>query len=305
VTDAPRLLIDTDPGVDDGVALTLALLYPGVRVEAITVVRGNAALAQSVQNPRLVVEMCGADLPVYAGADAPLVRAAPERPAWIHGADGFADLGLQPERREADAGFAPDRIVELVTADPGALTIVTLGPLTNLALALAREPGIARLARGLVMIGGMARASGTATPAADFNMQTDPEAARAVLRAGFRLTLVGIELSRGAARFTDTEVAVLGAIATPPARLVAALLGHSLRTAARRSLLPGEHGAACPDAFAIAVALDPSLITDAVDAVVEVETGGALPTRKIVVGLDPTRIKALLRDVLRARSVHA
>jgi purine nucleosidase len=317
VADPLRLLIDTDPGVDDGVALVLALSHPGASVEAITVVRGNTGLAQTVRNACVAVEACGADVPVYSGADAPLVRPTVARPAWIHGADGFGDLGLRPAREQPDSGYAPERIVALLTAHPGQITVVTFGPLTNLALALEREAGIARLARGVVVMGGSAQGAGNVTPAAEFNVHADPEAARAVFRAGFRLTMVGIELSRGAARFTEEDHAAFDAVGSPRARLVAGLLGHSLGTAARRPMGAGERGAACPDAVAMAVALDPSLIADAVDAEIEVETrdGPSLgvtriqparrdtgaPRTRVVRQVDNARLKAFVRRVICER----
>jgi purine nucleosidase len=310
-----RLLIDTDPGVDDGVALTMALRQPGVRVEAVTVVQGNAGLTHNVRNARLVAEVCGVDVPIYAGAQHPIARPAPRRPSWIHGRDGFGDLGLRPRRRRPDPGFAADRIVELITAAPGEITVVTLGPLTNVALALAREPRLARAARGLVMMGGAARAAGNITPVAEFNIHADPEAAKVVFAAGFRLTMAGIELSRGPARLTEGDVAAIAALDTAPARLVAALLSHSLRIAARRPMLPGEHGAACPDAVAMAVALDPAVLTEHADAFVDVETAGALTTGMTVVdrlditgrppnarvgyAVDADRFKALLTERCR------
>jgi purine nucleosidase len=310
-----RLIIDTDPGVDDGVALTMALRSPGVTVEAVTVVQGNAGLAHNVSNARFVVETCGRDVPVYAGARAPLVRPFVNRPTWIHGADGFGDLGLVPRRAEADPGFAPDRIVELLMTAPGEITLVTIGPLTNIALALAREPRIARAAKALVMMGGPAQAMGNVTPAAEFNVHADPEAARAVFAAGFPLTMVGIEACRGPARLTEDDVAAIRAVDTPAARLVGALLGHSLATAARRPMLPGERGAACPDAVAMAVALDASVLTAAADAFVDVETAGDLttgmtvvdrlgifgkaPNARVALAINPARFKRLLLDRCR------
>lgn len=278
-----RLLIDTDPGVDDGVALTMALREPVAEVEAITVVQGNAGLAHNVRNARLVVEVCGADVPVYAGADRPLARPVTRRPSWIHGKDGFGDIGLRPRRGRPDPGFAADRIVEIVMKAPSEITLVTLGPLTNVALAVAREPHIARTVRALVVMGGAARAIGTSTPVAEYNIHADPEAAKVVFAAGFPLTMVGIELARGAARLTEADVTQLAAFDTAPARLVTGLLGHSLRVAARRPMLPGEQGAACPDAVAMAIALDPSLLSEQADAFVDIETDGALTTGMTVV----------------------
>jgi purine nucleosidase len=278
-----RLIVDTDPGVDDGVALTMALRSPDVTVEAITVVHGNVGLEHSVRNARLVVETCRVDVPVFAGAARPLVCPPAGRPDWIHGADGFAGLGLTPRRGEADPGFAPDRIVDLVMQAPGEITLVTLGPLTNVALALGREPRLAEAARELVMLGGAATAMGNVTPVAEFNVHADPEAAKAVFAAGFRLTMVGIELCRGPARLLDADVRSIALLQTPAARLVSALLGHSLSVASRRPNLTGEQGAACPDAVAMAVALDRSVLTDAADCFVDVETSGALTTGMTVV----------------------
>jgi len=272
--------------VDDGVALVLALRHPRVRVDAITVVRGNAELEQTVRNARLVAETCGVDVPIYAGARGPLVRAAPERPAWIHGSDGFGDLGLRPRQGDADPGFAPDQIVERVMAAAGAITLVTLGPLTNLALALGREPRVAGAVRELVVMGGTSQTSGGMTAVAEFNIDTDPEAARIVLDAGFRLTFVPIELSRGAARFTEDEVSAIRSLGTPASRLAGDLLGHSLRVAARRPMLPGERGAACPDAVAMACAIDRTLLAESVEAQVAIETRAERTTGMTIVDRD-------------------
>lgn len=310
-----RLIIDTDPGIDDGVALVMALRQPGVRVEAITIVQGNAGLTHNVRNARLVTEVCGVEVPVYAGARQPFAQPASRRPSWIHGKDGFGEIGMRPRRGRADPGFAADRIVETVMRSPGEITLVTLGPLTNVALALAREPRLAKAARGLVMMGGAARAAGNVTPVAEFNIHADPEAARAVFAAGFDLTMAGIELSRGAARLTDDDVGTIAALDTPAARLVSALLSYSLGIAARRPALADEHGAACPDAVAMAIALDPTILTEQAAAFVEVETSGALTTGMTVVdrlgisghpvnarvgyAIDAARLKALLLDRCR------
>ncbi|MGH2585886.1 MAG: nucleoside hydrolase [Dehalococcoidia bacterium] len=301
--------MDTDPGVDDGVALTLALRSSEVHVEAITVVQGNAGLVHNVRNARLVAEICGADVPVYAGATRPLLRPTPHRAVWIHGKDGFGDLGLRPRGGRASPGFAPDRIVETIMYAPGEITIVTLGPLTNVALALAREPRIAGAARELVMMGGAAQAAGNTTPAAEFNIHADPEAAKMVFAAGFRLTMAGIELCRGPARLNDADVSAIEAANTQPARLVAALLRHSLLVAGRRPALPGEHGATCPDGVAMAVALDRSILTDQVEAFVDVETAGGLTTGMTVVdrmgllGRPPNTTVGLAIDVERFKSL--
>src|SRR5215207_4730472 len=293
----------------------MALRSPDITVEAITVVHGNVGPEQGVRNARFVVETCGADVPVFAGAAKPLARPFTSRPDWIHGSDGLGGLGPAPRRSEADPGFAPERIVDLVMRVPGEITLVTIGPLTNIALALAREPRVAEAARELVMLGGAAQAVGNVTPVAEFNVHADPEAAKAVFAAGFRLTMVGVELCRGPARITEADRRTIGALGTPPARLVSALLGHSLSVASRRPMLPGEQGATCPDAVAMAVALDRSVLGDAVDCFVDVETSGTLTTGMTVVdrlgvlgrsanalvglGVDAGRFKRLLLDRCR------
>lgn len=277
-----RLLIDTDPGVDDGVALLMALGARDVAVEAISVVHGNTAVATGVRNARLVLETAGVDLPVYAGAQAPLVRPAVRRPAWIHGEDGFGDLGRVLHRTDAEAGFAPDVVVRRALADPGELSLVALGPLTNIALAVAREPDFAGAVKELIVAGG-ATALGNVSPVAEFNIHADPEAARVVFAAGFRLTLVPIELCRFAARLTAEDLAPLKELESERVALARALLGHSAAVAARRPALPGEQGVTCPDGVAMAVALTPDVLTDAVAAYVDVETAGALTTGMTVV----------------------
>jgi pyrimidine-specific ribonucleoside hydrolase len=167
----------------------------------------------------------------------------------------------------------------------------------------------------VVVLGGAATAIGNVTPVAEFNVHADPEAAKAVFAAGFRLTMVGIELCRGPARLSDDDVQLIASLQTPSARLVSGLLGHSLSVASRRPSLPGEHGATCPDAVAMAIALERSVLTDASDCFVDVETGGTLTTGMTVVDrlgilqrpanarvglrIDAARFKQLLLDRCR------
>src|SRR5579884_292611 len=223
MADAPlRLLIDTDPGVDDAVALVMALRHPRAHVEAITVVAGNVDLEHTVRNARYVVELCEADVPVYAGAARALLREHRRAPD-AHGEDGLGNLGLRPRDPRPAPGHAADILVERIMREPGALTLVTLGPLTNVALALLKEPRIATAVQRVVVMGGAANTAGNVTPAAEFNIWADPEAARIVFRAGMPLTMVGIEISR-AARWTPEEIRELGALGTPRARACAAFL---------------------------------------------------------------------------------
>lgn len=306
-----RLLIDTDPGVDDLLALLMALRHPGATVEALTVVAGNAGLEHTIRNARFAVELAGhPDTPVYGGADRALLSGH-RRATDIHGDDGLGNLGLRPRDPLPAPGHAADALVERITAAPGALTLVTLGPLTNVALAVLKEPRIAGMVRRVVMMGGAANVVGNVTPAAEFNVWADPEAARIVLRAGLPLTMVGIEIARGDTRMTEPEIAELEALGTERARVAGQLLRHSLGVARGRARLGDPDGAGCPDGTAIAVALAPDVVTSSGDYYVDVETHGELtagetvvdrravlnrpPNTTVVHAIDAPRWKALLR----------
>src|ERR1700737_5652980 len=170
------LLIDTDTASDDAVALIMALRSREVRIAAITVVAGNVPVTQATSNALFTVERCGADVPVYSGAEAPLLRKLVMADCF-HGADGLGDHGYKPAKRRAEQGHAVNALIETVQKNPG-IEIVTLGPLTNLALALQRAPKLAASVRRCVVMGGAPCCVGNVTPAAEFNIWVDPEAAR-------------------------------------------------------------------------------------------------------------------------------
>ncbi len=184
----PRtLLIDTDTASDDAVALIMALRSPEVRVAAITVVAGNVPVAQATSNALFTAELCGSNVPVYSGAEAPLLRKLVIAD-WFHGADGLGDHGYRPAKRRAEPGHAVDALIKTVHENPG-IEIVTLGPLTNVAMALLREPKLAASVKRCVVMGGAPCCEGNVTPAAEFNIWVDPEAARIVFRSGLPLEL--------------------------------------------------------------------------------------------------------------------
>lgn len=272
-------LIDTDTASDDAVALIMALRHPDVRVAAVTVVGGNVPLEQATRNALYTAELCGAaDVPVYAGAARPLLR-EPEHAEWFHGADGLGDQGYPSAKSCCRREHATDAILSTIEQNPG-LTLVTLGPLTNVALALAREPGIvSRVARCVVM-GGNPCCEGNVTPAAEYNMWVDPEAARMVLRSGLPIELVGWQLCRGQANLSEGEIADARRIDTPLARF--AIDCNRSAMAANRAQT-GDIGLALPDPVAMAVALDPSVCTSASVHRVEVETGSELTRGMTVV----------------------
>jgi purine nucleosidase len=272
-------LIDTDTASDDAVALIMALRHPDVRVAAITVVAGNVPLDQATRNALYTAELCGAgDVPVYAGAARPLLR-EPQHAEWFHGRDGLGDQNYPASKTRCRREHATDAILQAVEANPG-LTLVTLGPLTNIALALAREPGIVKNIARCVVMGGNPCCEGNVTPAAEYNVWVDPEAARIVLRSGMNVELVGWQLCRGDASLSEAEMAQVRAIGTP----LATFAIDCNRTAIESNRIQtGEIGLALPDPVAMAVALDPSVCTNSSVHRVEVECASELTRGQTVV----------------------
>ncbi|HKF25039.1 MAG TPA: nucleoside hydrolase, partial [Candidatus Acidoferrum sp.] len=249
-------LIDTDGGSDDVVALIMALRSPLVRVAAITTVAGNVPVGQATRNVLYTVELCGAGTPVYAGAEEPLVEAL-ETAQWFHGKDGLGDHGYAPKSRQAETAHAVDAIIETVSANPG-IEVVTLGPLTNLALAIRKAPGLVRSIGRLVVMGGAPCCEGNVTPAAEFNIWVDPEAAKMVFRAGLPREMVGWHLCRGQAALNPRDIAGILSIGTPLAEFV--IRSNSVAAEAYR-VQTGEVGISLPDPITMAIALRSELCT--------------------------------------------
>jgi purine nucleosidase len=272
------LIVDTDTASDDAVALIMALRAPDAEVKAITVVAGNVELAQASRNARYTVELCGASVPVFEGAARPLVR-EPHTAQFFHGQDGLGDRGYPPPRTPPASGHAARAIVDTVKAHPGC-TLVTLGPLTNVALALREEPGIAGQVGRCVLMGGAACTVGNVTPAAEYNIWCDPEAARICFRSGMPIEMVGWEHCRGKACFDANDVARAKAMDTPLAHFAVDCNETALE--ANRRLF-GEEGIGLPDPTAMAVALDPSVVLRKSRHAVDVECEGTLTRGMTVV----------------------
>jgi purine nucleosidase len=249
-----KLLIDTDTASDDAVALIMALRSPLVEVLAITVVAGNVAVEQGTQNALYTAELCAANVDVFMGAAAPLVRPL-EDASWFHGRDGLGDHGYQPTTRRPANGFAVDAMVRIIEANPG-IELITLGPLTNLALALRQAPGLAAHVSRCVVMGGAPCCEGNVTPTAEYNLWVDPEAARVVLRSQLPIELVGWQLSRGEAVVHGHEIEALLALQTPYAEFA---VRCNDTAAAAYQTQTGQQGIALPDPTAMAILLDPTL----------------------------------------------
>lgn len=272
------VLIDTDTASDDAVALIMALRSPEVDVRAITVVAGNVSLEQGSRNARYTVELCGCEVPVHEGAERPLLR-EPHTAHWFHGQDGLSDRGYPAPNRAAASRDATAAIVEAAHATEG-LTIVTLGPLTNLALALRADPSIAQRVQRCVVMGGAANVVGNVTPAAEYNIWCDPEAAREVIRSGMNIELVGWEHCRGLALLDAADIATVRALDTPLAHFAM----DCNETARKANLaLFSEDGIGLPDPVAMAIALDPTIATRTSKHAVDIECAGELTRGMTVV----------------------
>jgi purine nucleosidase len=271
-------LIDTDTASDDAVALIMALRSPGIQVVAVTAVAGNVAVEQAACNALYTAELCGSDVRVFLGARKPLRRA--HAPAdWFHGKDGLGDHGYPPPRRTAEKQDATEAIVETIQSHPG-LVLVTLGPLTNVALALEKSPGIVRQVSRCVIMGGAPCCEGNVTPAAEYNVWCDPEAARIVLRSGLPIELVGWHLSRGEAVLRPTGIQEVLSIGTPLARFAIECNSRGQQAFFEQT---GERGICLPDPVAMAIALDPTIVTSRSSHCVEIATDGELTRGMTVV----------------------
>lgn len=274
----PPFLIDTDTASDDAVALIMALRSPEIQVLAITAVAGNVAVQQAARNALYTAELCGSNVPVFIGAEKPLQRA--HAPAdWFHGRDGLGDHGYPAPRRTAEKQSAPDAIVETIKSHPG-LVMVTLGPLTNVALALQKNPGIGAQVSRCVIMGGAPCCEGNVTPAAEYNIWCDPEAARIVVNSGLPIELVGWHLSRGEAVFGPSDIQRVLGLGTPFARFAIECNSRAQEAFFEQT---GERGICLPDPVAMAVALDPTIVMSRSNHFMEVETENGLARGMTVV----------------------
>ena len=272
------MLIDTDTASDDAVALIMALRSPDVSVLAITTVAGNVSVAQASRNALYVAELCGSPAPVYAGAAAPLCR--PAVPAeWFHGVDGLGDHGYPAAQRGVEPVPAVEAMIETIQANPG-LTLVTLGPLTNVAQALLQRPEIAGMIGRCVLMGGNPCCEGNVTPAAEYNIWCDPEAAEIVLRSGMPVELVGWHLCRGEAVLSAADIAHVLSIGTPLARFAIECNSTAMKA---YGVQTGETGISLPDPIAMSIAFDPSVCTSRTRHAVRIETRSDLTRGMTVV----------------------
>jgi len=232
--------------------LIMAVQFPAVDVDAITIVAGNVSLAQASINARYVLELLQTEVPVYEGFDKPLQRKA-EPADWFHGADGMGNMNYPKAARPVTPGEADVKLLELFEANPGELILVTLGPLTNIARALEKDASLSTKIKHCFVMGGAACTNGNVTPAAEYNIWCDPEAAHRVFHSGIPITMIGWELSCGEATLSDEEMETILALGTKRAELAIHCNRHALKAVRE---IQGEAGLALADPVAMAIALD-------------------------------------------------
>ena len=306
-----RLVIDTDTASDDAVALMLALAEPGVTVDAITVVAGNVPLPLAVRNAVVTCDVMGRpDVAVYAGRPKPILRNL-DTAQDVHGADGMGGAALPEPSRDAATEHAVEALLRLA-ADGVARTLVTLGPLSNIATALLLDPAFLNRWEHVWCMYGVADAIGNSSPTAEFNVWADPESARIVLDHAHdpeRLTFVGWDVSRKYAVITPEEQTDLIALGTVRGNFV-----QQINVTVDRFCreITGLAGYDLPDPITMAVALRPTLITESELAAVDVISNGPgrgtlmierrpgvqrAPNVRLVTGVDERGFKAMLRDL--------
>jgi purine nucleosidase len=273
----PQLLIDTDPGVDDALAILMALALADVA--GLSVAAGNVGLGHTVRNARTLVDLIGAATPVFAGCPSPLVRRPEEDAAFVHGSDGFGDIGFPEPRASSEDEAAALAILRLTRERPGELTLVALAPLTNIALALRLDPTLPERVARLVVMGGAVTGHGnTGKIPAEFNIGFDPEAAHVVFEAFPDFDLVDWEATLRYA-FDDAEFD--GWLAAGDRR--AQFFGQVFGPARAFNRKHDRRGVIAADALAMAVAIDPSIVTRAERRHVAVELDGRLTRGATVV----------------------
>jgi len=304
------LLIDTDPGVDDALALLMAFNDPRHEVVGLTIAAGNVGLKHTVANALKLCEVANIDAPVFAGCPGPLLHPAPDA-GYVHGQDGFGDVGYEPARRSPEAEHAARAVLRLSHEHAGKLLLVALGPLTNIALALKLDPTLPERIARLVVMGGAVTGHGNITPAAEFNVYFDPEAAHIVFEAFPRIDLADWEGTIAHGLLHDHVLQWL-AVDSQRARFYERISKKTREWSADRR---GDYWHSA-DALAMAFALEPEGTVEDVRRPMVVELGhghargmtvvdwnrqsGQADRFRILMRYDQARLEGLIRAALAA-----
>ena len=305
------MIIDTDTASDDAVALAMALRHADVDVVAITTVAGNCSVEQATRNALYTAQLCGSSVPIHMGSAGPLLVQA-QFATWFHGDDGLGDQGYPPPDRTATSTEGVGALIDSIRSNPGCI-LVTLGPLTNIAVAIRQAPDIVDLVGRCVVMGGTVNAVGNVTPAAEFNLWFDPHAARAVFASSLPIELGAWELCRGEAGLTAEEQAALKALDTE--------LGHffvdcNATAVAATKAQSGSNSMELPDPVAMAIALEKdrivksssrhyveieaeSTLTRGMSVVDSLHVTDKLPNVEVFSSIDVRRFKEMIMEAAR------
>ena len=251
-----RIIIDTDPGVDDSMAILFAFCSPEVEIVGLTTIFGNGGSEITTANALRLVELAGRpDVPVARGAETPLLRPFKGMGWRVHGRNGLGNVEFPPPQGQPDPRRAAQFIVDTVMAEPGEITLVPLGPLTNIALAVMLEPKIAEHVKEVVLMGGAANALGNASGTAEANIRNDPEAAKIVFEAPWKVTMVGLDVTRQTI-MTPEYVEQLKSAGNKYTEFIGKILPHYMGFYKEST---GLDGLFVHDSSALACVIDPTL----------------------------------------------
>ena len=306
-----KIILDCDPGHDDAVAIMLAAREPSLELLGVSVVAGNQTLENTQRNARNVLQWLGADIPVYAGCDRPMVRDKVIA-ADIHGSTGLDGPVFPPLTKKLEPEHAVQFLIRTLLESEGDITVVTTGPMTNLAMAMRLEPKITEKIRRIVLMGG-SFTNGNVTPAAEFNIIADAEAASVCFRSGRPITMVGLDVTRKALCYPEI-VERMGRIGNRASNLFVALMGHFCKT---QKQIFGWEGGPLHDPVTIAYLIDPEvLVTKPMNVQIDIRSTQSYgrtncdyygyqklpPTAEVAVDIDVARFWDIVETGLRRYS---
>ena len=269
-----RIIIDTDPGVDDALAFLLALASPEISLEALTTTQGNVTLEKATRNALSILELCRAShIPVAGGSVLPLVQPL-RASALVHGESGIGNSQLPEPQTQPVAKHAVDYLIERVLAEPNEISIFPIGPLTNIAMAIRKEPRFAKAVKELVIMGGAILEHGNTTPLAEFNIYVDPHAAHIVFHAGIPITLIPLDVTHKCL-LKQEHVDRLMQIDSPISRFIR----DAMEVYLEASFALGYEGSSLHDPLTLATIIAPELLT-LKDYYVDVDISGGVSMGK-------------------------